>query len=83
MYIGNNKFEALKPLVKDNEQPQIDKVYSVNYTEGVLVVAYPNEGDTVGIESDFEFSYQLVATVIKVDPKTKQVISKQVEKQDL
>jgi len=50
---GKSRDEATKSIVKNNWQVEVGKEYSIDYTEGILVVAYPNKDQT----TDFEFTY--------------------------
>jgi len=44
---------ASESIVYHNEQPKLGKLYGVDATSGILVVAYPNENAT----TSFEFEY--------------------------
>lgn len=54
---GGDKSEALIPITDDNNKAETEKTYAVDYKEGMLIVAYPNEK----AESEFEFSYSVGA----------------------
>ena len=41
IYGGLSRFEAKTSIIRDNAQPELSKVYSIKYTKGLLVVAYP------------------------------------------
>lgn len=42
IYQGASRDEATKSIVEGNEMPEVDKVYEIDVSEGILVVAYPN-----------------------------------------
>lgn len=53
LFGGKSREEANQKIVKDNFQAEVGKEYSIDYKEGILVVAYPNKDQ----ETDFEFTY--------------------------
>lgn len=51
-------------MVEGNEQVQVGKTYTINITEGMLLVAYPNEDQ----QTEFEFVYQVVPKILQPEP---------------
>lgn len=43
IYGGLSRFEAKTSIIRNNEQPELNKEYSIEYTKGMLVVAYPEQ----------------------------------------
>ena len=43
IYGGQNKFEAPVQIIHGNKQAEVGVVYSVEYSKGMLIVAYPNK----------------------------------------
>ena len=43
LFGGKNRREATKSIIKYNFQAEVGKKYSIDYQEGILVVAYPNK----------------------------------------
>lgn len=59
IYGGNSKTNASIPLIKGNAQVQVGQTYTIDATDGILVVAYPNKEKSTRLE----FVYQLVPKV--------------------
>jgi len=55
IYSGPNRFEALTSITDRNSQIDLNKNYTVDITEGFLIVAYPEKDS----ETEFEFHYHL------------------------
>lgn len=53
IYEGLARDEAVKGLTRNNQMPELDRVYSVDRDSGILVVAWPNKDK----ETNFEFEY--------------------------
>ena len=53
LYGGNSRFNATKEIVDGNEQPLVDTNYTITYSTGMFLIAYPNENKN----SNFEFEY--------------------------
>lgn len=58
LYGGMSRTEATHSIVDGNAQPEIAKLYSIEYSNGMVVVAYPNEQTadqqiTTAIEFDY------------------------------
>jgi len=62
LYGGNSRFNATIPLVKGNEAVETGKTYTIDAAQGMLLIAYPNQD----VDTDFEFVYQLVPKVDKI-----------------
>lgn len=43
IYGGQDRFDATKSLVRHNEMPIVGKNYTVDLSEGMLIVAWPNK----------------------------------------
>ena len=53
IYEGKDRHTANKSIVANNEQPSIGKEYGVDFTSGILIIAFPNEN----VATELEFVY--------------------------
>ena len=43
VYGGKDRFNATKKIVEYNDQIEENKEYSIEYNQGMLIVAFPNQ----------------------------------------
>lgn len=53
LYAGENRETATTQLIFGNDQLTVGKTYSVDYTKGMLLIAYPERY----VDTEFKFSY--------------------------
>ena len=50
IYGGLSRFEAKTSIIRGNVQPELNKVYSIEYAKGMLVIAFPNKQDDADVD---------------------------------
>ena len=54
LYGGNSRFNATEQIISSNEPAEVNTNYTISFTSGMLVVAFPNE-DQDGAHFEFEY----------------------------
>ena len=54
LYGGTSRFNATEQVVSSNEAAEINTNYTISFTSGMLLVAFPNE-DQDGAHFEFEY----------------------------
>jgi len=73
LYGGLSRSNATLPIVEGNMQVELEKTYSTNSTNGLLLIAYPN----YDVATEFEFNYQLVKKPLPPSPEPEPVVIEQ------
>ena len=53
IYVGNSRFNATQSMINGNDKVILNKNYTIDVEQGILIVAYPKED----LDADFEFEY--------------------------